>query len=488
MPEATAFQRYPSLIFSKIGPVWRIGYRDPTEWPFALYARDVYHGTGRLLATLNFDREDDVLRTSVRILSENVDLLIAQRRERFAKKAAARIAQAQGEEHTKLSPSIETMVDAMLERLTESRYEVEILDLLDVPLPTDMATKYAVWPIVPVPRPGMIVAPSGSGKSTLAAGIALSTSHELEIIPGIEPRIPGPVIYIGQEEDREQMRKRVELMCRGHGVTLHKDRLIYMKLLGGSLIDTAERVAEAVGRWKVVLVIIDSAQATWGNDGDSVREYASKWFSSVERLGAPALIIEHPNLQSTKKPGQFFEAAGTSVKRDRAGHVWLVSSVELPVRDGYPYKYHVTLRDSKRNYVGRQPDIVYETIINGYEWQRFMPTEALTADTVVDSSHTWAAAASVIREDDEFHEDGWTVAELQARLKHKDDKRLRAELKLEVWRPHPTNTELEEKAMQVEGTGTNRDNPARYKIVQRKTGGELVQLSFAPGGDESPPS
>jgi hypothetical protein len=475
------FHRYPSLTFQRKGAIWRVRHRS-AEWPFVLYARDIYYGTGRLLATLNFTREDEGV-PEVGILTESCDLLTAAQRKRFAKEAAERVARAQGQEGAKFQPSIETMVDAMLERLLEVRNEVEVTDLYDVEVPADLTPKYAVWPLVPVARAGMLVAPSGSGKSTLAGAVAVSVGHEVELIPGIEPRVSGPVIYIGQEENTDQMRARTEMMCRGHGIKLQKSRLIFMKLRGGSLIDSAERIGEQVGHWKAVLVIVDSAQATWGDGGDAIREYASRWFSAVERLGAPTLIIEHPNLAGTKKPGQFLEAAGTSVKRDRSGHVWSVSSVEIPVRPGSPLKYHVTLKDVKRNYVARQPDIIYESMVHGHDWTRFVVADAISSDTVIDGSRTWEAVSSTIRELDEFHAEGWTTAEIATHLKYKDDRRVRQELLLDVWRPHPRNSEIEEKAELVEGTGDGRGNPKRYRLTSRYVSRDPVQMSMAPGDD-----
>jgi len=479
----TEFHRYPGLSFARKGSVWRCSWRDRSQWPLVLYARDLYYGTGRMLATLTLDREDEGSSKSSRILTESVDLLTAVQRKRFAKEASERLARAQGTDKLdSFTQSIDTMIDAMLEQLTEAKHAVEVHDLYDIELPADLSPKYAVWPLVPVARAGMLVAPSGSGKSTLAGAVAVSVSHEVPMIPGIEPRVAGPVIYIGQEEDVDQMRVRVEMMMRGHEVKFQPKRLVYMKLRGGSLIDSAERIAEQVANWKAALVIVDSAQATWGNDGDSVREYASKWFNAVERLGAPTLVIEHPNLAGTKKPGQFLEAAGTSVKRDRAGHVWAVSSVEIPVQNG-PFRYHVTMTDVKRNYVARQPNIVYESLVNGHEWTQFRTADALTADTIVDVSRRWAAISSLMRDPDETHEDGWTTVEIAERLKYADDRHVRGEFQHPGWREHPHNPDLEERAEKVEGTGQGRGNPSRYRLISRYVGHDPVQMSMAPGPD-----
>lgn len=423
-----------------------------------------------------------------RILTGAVDLLTAAQRTRFAEEAARRIDRASGgagdkDESTKVA--ITTMVDALLEKLAETRYDLEMVSLFDVEVPEDLSPKYAVWPIVPKARPGLLIASSGSGKSTLAGAIALGMVSGVDIVPGITCRDHGPVVYIGQEEDAQQMKVRVLQMLRGHQLDpacladFH-----YVKLRGGSLIDSAEMVAEAAANIRAKLIIVDSAQATWGgNDDGNVREYASRWFGAVEMLEVPTLIIDHPNLANTKKnTGEMF-AAGSGVKRDRAGHVWTVRSIEIPARDGQPFRYHVTLTDAKRNYVGRQPNIDYETLVYKHEWSKFIEADELDAESVVEASRTFSSIVSIMRKDDNgLHEEGWTSADLQTEMKMKDDRRIRAELNLGQWRPDPISTEREVTITQVEGTG-GRGNPGRYLLEARNV---AVQMSMAPGDDEEP--
>jgi hypothetical protein len=214
------------------------------------------------------------------------------------------------------------------------------------------------------------------------------------------------------------------------------------------------------------MVIIDSAQATWGSEGDGIRDWATRWYNAVDYLGVPTLVVEHPNLQGTTKPNQSGFAAGTSVKRDRVGHAWAMKSVEIPSQDEGTHRYHVTLLDAKRNYVAKQPDIIYEVVIHKYEWSRFIEAEAMTAATVVDSaSKLDDVLASVMRDSGEEHPDGWTVAELVSRLKLADDRRLRQSLRGPFWRPAGWNHGLTYRFDQVEGTGSNHiKNPARYTL------------------------
>lgn len=471
------FVRYPKLSIRRKGSTWRVKHKDES-WPIVIYARDIYFGTGRLLTTMTLDRHDEGRTSPTRILTSNVDLLVAARRKSFAEEASKRLREAGAEGD--LAVSITTMIDALLEAISESKTTIDMVALEDVLVPDDLTPKYVVWPIVPHARPGMLVASSGSGKSSLAGLIGLSVSTGIEILPGIEPREEGPVIYIGQEEDAAQMKVRIMMLIRGHQLKIDLKNYHFMKLRGGSLIDSAELIAEAAASIKAKLIIVDSAQATWGSEGDAIRDYASRWFNAVEMLETPTLIIEHPSAQGTKKNDGEGWAAGTTVKRDRAGHVWGVRSTEIPVQDGNPYRYHVKLLDSKRNYVARQPDINYEVLIYRHDWSRFIPADSLNAESVVDATRTFAAMASIMRDPDEAHEEGWTAMELAERLKFKDDRRVRAELNLDQWRQAPWDEGAEVTMHQVEGTGSGRTNPARYSLEVRQP--EPVQLSVLPGG------
>lgn len=454
---------YPKLQFFRDGSTWRCRHEDPS-WPITLYARDIYYGTGRLLTTLTLDRQDAGSIHPTRILTSSIDILTAIQRTRFASEASTRLQRtnASGD----FTVAITSMLDAMNEQLVASKHEIDTVSLEEVAVPTDLTPKYLVWPIVPVARPGMLVAAAGSGKSTLAAMIGLTIVTGKIILPEIEPRVQGPVIYIGQEEDAALMRIRVEMMMRGHEIKTSLRDYIFMKLRGGSLIDSSEMVAEKASQAKAVLVIVDSAQATWGTESEGVRDYASRWFNAVDSLGVPTLIVEHPNLLGTKKDDGSGWAAGTTVKRDRAGHVWGVKSIEIPVVVGHPYRYHVTLQDAKRNYVARQPNIVYEVLMHGHQWTRFEPSETLTAESVVDASRTFAVLASIMRDVDELHEEGWTAQELTERTKAKDDRRIRSELTLDLWRPTPWNEDLEAKMKKVGGSGS-RGDPSRFVLETR---------------------
>ena len=480
MAAAVPFQRYPSLRFSRRGTTWRVIHRDPS-WPFTLYARDVYFGTGRLLSTLTLDRKVPGQDTPVRVLTSHVDLLTASHRKSFAKEAAERVARSSGDDDGpgSLAGPITAMLDALLERLQESRYELEEASLDNVDLPEDLAPFYPFWPLVPQARPGMLVAPSGSGKSSLGALVGLSLTSGSQLLERLEPRKPGPVVYIGQEEDAAQMRRRVELIIRGHRIkNPGLQHFHFMKLRGGSLIDSAELLADRCDDLGAVLLIVDSAQATWGQEQDAIRDYATRWFNAVDMIRTPTLIIDHPNLSGSKKNDGTGWSAGTSVKRDRSGHVWGVKSMELPTPEDMPRRYHVTLQDAKRNYVSRQMDIAYTTTVKGFEWMRFESAEALTAASIVQTTGTWGRIAELLA-DDQSKPMGWTVPELAVALDYKNQSRIKAELDTPNWRDAGDGYEERPKAL---GGGTSSRDPKRYALERRQIREATAQLSVMDGG------
>lgn len=462
-----------ALKFEKRGSTWVCW--DP-DWDFMLIARDLYFGTERLLSTLTVARIVEGA-ANMTVQTERIDMLIGTRCMNLAKECARRLASASiGSEDANKS-AILAMIDALKEYLLNIRGEIDSFSLLDIAVPEDMTPRYTLWPVIPSSRPGMVVGPSGQGKSGFAAFAGLSVVTGLTLHPRLEPRAEGPVLYIGQEEDKEQWAARLHQICRGHDIALPK-HYYYLKLASGSLLDSAERIAELASTKHAVLIIVDSAQATWGMEGDSVRGYASQWYNAVDQLGVPALVVEHPNAADTKKPASMSFAAGSSVKRDRVGHQWALKSVEMPVRSDEPLRYHVTLTDTKRNYVARQPDITYETVIHGYEWMRFVEADEMSAETIVSGSRNADLIAGMLRTVDQAHQEGFTTMEIAKNLGMKDDRRINIEMRNEVWRQARWDPDIQYSFVRTPGTGTSPVNPAKWLLATDRRG---IQMSMLPG-------
>lgn len=455
-----------SLTFERRGATW---VAVESNWELMLIARNVYPGTERLLATITLAREVPMA-PRVLILTDRLNLMTASHRDKFCKLSAERLRGLSKAKEEANATAISAMLDGLHEHLLVVGGQIESVDLGDIDVPENMTPPYTLWPMVPSSRPGMLVAPSGSGKSTLAGLIGLSVVTGKTILPRLEPHDQGPVLYIGQEESKEQWAARITQLCRGHEIKPPR-HYQYMHLTNSSLVESAEVIAEKSATLKAVLVIVDSAQATWGAESESVRGWATQWFNAVDQLETPTLIIDHPNRAETGKPSENGFAAGSSVKRDRVGHSWSLKSEELVSAADHPLRYHVTLRDTKRNYVARQDDIYYETIIKGYDWIKVVETEKLSVEAIVerflDQRGLLPRIVAVMHGTDsaERTREGWSHADLAEAL-DVDARQIRREVNVSDWRDAPWETGYEMLFQKVEGTGRT-GVPARIVLVSR---------------------
>lgn len=463
-----------TLSFERNGTTWTC---IDDQWEVMLIGHNVYPGTERLLATMTLARQVPV-GEPIWILTDRLNLMIASQRDKFSKLCAERLrGNSDGNPEANAS-AINHMLEEFQRHIHHASTEIESHDLSDIVVPTNMTPPYTIWPLVPSSRPGMLVAPSGSGKSTIAGLIGLSVVTGKTILPRLEPRVQGPVIYIGQEETKEQWAARITQVCRGHEIK-PPSGFEYMHLANSSLVESAEKVAEKAGQMKAALVIVDSAQATWGAESESVRGWATQWFNAVDQLATPTLVIDHPNRAETGKPSENGFAAGSSVKRDRVGHSWALKSEERVVAEGEPLRYHVTLKDTKRNYVARQNDIHYETIIQGYEWIKIVEAQPLTADAIIerfiDQKGLLPRIVAVMRGTDsaEREREGWGYADLAEAL-DVNPRQLRKEINVGDWRDAPWETGYQMLFRKVEGTGAV-GIPARFVLESRP---KIVQIPW----------
>lgn len=453
------------------GSAW---YVRSDEWRgIVLVARNSYVGTDRVLVTATLARED--CQPAQSILTERLNLLTSVQTKRFARTATDRLQESADGAPARIERSIESMLDGLQERLLATHDELLELAADEIELPASLAPAYAVWPFVPVARAGLLIGPRGQGKSTMVQAAGLSVVTGQRVLPGCEPRVQGPVLYVGQEEDPEQWGKRLEMICRGLGIARpHGYR--YVQLPSSSLIASADALAERVAIRGAALVIIDSAQATWGDGTEAgVREYATRWFHAVKRLGVPAWVVEHPNRFDTRN-GHDLEAAGTSVKGDRAGHQWTLESVELPLLGNGEARYHVTLQDTKRSYVAKQPDFTFVTRFHEHEWVRFEEASALTAETIIESTRLFRDIVATMRQNAP-HEEGWTLAELTKALGQKSDGRIRTELSTsDMWRVSQGG--YAERIVRAHEGSRGRGRATRYILETR-----MPELPAAPGDE-----
>lgn len=257
------------------------------------------------------------------------------------------------------------------------------VDLRTAALTSDRA-RWAIWPVQPTAT-GYVIGPGESGKSTKARACGVSVASGREIIPGLSPRLSGPVLYVVSEDPSQEWHVRsIEAICRGaeidrarlaHPIWFHAARGRPLHRLVRSL---AERAADAA------LVILDAQQGFMGVDENgNVRDQAARFWNAVDELERPTMVIAHPNLAGArdwnKADGR---AAGAEVNRDRPRISWAVRFRDEPSAVGTSFRRY-ELECTKHNNGPRPGPVTFAAA-----WQypvgdtdpgvlRFLPSEPL---------------------------------------------------------------------------------------------------------------
>ena len=215
------------------------------------------------------------------------------------------------------------------------------VDLRTTPLAAD-GPMFVADPIQPDGPCGM-VAPAESGKSTIARALALSVASGIEVIPGVRPRVTGPVLYIAGEDPVVAWHTRsIEAIARGVGIDRRNvaNRITLFDVRGRKLHRIGRTVAEmAVDH---ALVVIDSAQSLLPSAeaaGGGVRDRDSVFFDAVDAIGRPVHLVAHPNLTGARKWAEADgRIAGSEVNRDRLRMSWRLGWKDEPAVAGTSFR------------------------------------------------------------------------------------------------------------------------------------------------------
>lgn len=179
----------------------------------------------------------------------------------------------------------------------------------------------------------MLVMPGEAGKSTLARAMAVSIATGRMIVPGLYPRMTGPVLYVASEDPGEQNHKRsIDAICRGAGLDRrslnHEIRLLASqgKPLHRLARNIAERSKDHAG------IILDAMQGLLPGGESGVRDQAAMFWGAIDEIGKPVFVVAHPNLSQARswKSEADGRAAGSEVNRDRARLSWMGKSKDEP--------------------------------------------------------------------------------------------------------------------------------------------------------------
>jgi hypothetical protein len=206
-----------------------------------------------------------------------------------------------------------------------------------------------------------VVAPSEAGKSTIVRAIGLSVASGIEIIPGIRPTTPGPVLYIAGEDPVAAWHARsLDAVAVGAGIDRRK--VPYPIRLQDVRGRKLHRIGRAIAEMAAdhVLVIIDSQQSLLPSAdaaGGGVRDRDCLFFDAIDAIARPVLIVSHPNLTGARRWEEADgRVAGSEVNRDRLRMSWRATWKDEPAVVGTSFR-RFTLTCTKFNHGPRPAPI-----------------------------------------------------------------------------------------------------------------------------------
>jgi hypothetical protein len=177
-----------------------------------------------------------------------------------------------------------------------------------------------------VSGPTLLVMPAEGGKSTIARALAVSMATGREVIPGIIPRITGPVLYVAAEAGVAAMHARsIESISRGIGIgrSSIEHPITMLRTLGRPL----NKIARSIGEQghDHALIVLDSLQALLpvNEHGGGIRDRDTVFWNALEQIDRPTLVIAHPNREDAKRWAKSDgRSAGSDTTRDRTRISW----------------------------------------------------------------------------------------------------------------------------------------------------------------------
>jgi hypothetical protein len=222
--------------------------------------------------------------------------------------------------------------------LDAARTMSEVVDLTTIVVPDDRdfwAIEH-MWPM----GPSSLTMPGAGGKSTLARALAVSMASGIEVIPGLKPRLVGPVLYVAAEDAKPETHARsIQAICRGIGIDPHSldGKVLMQRSDARPLHHFSQQIAERARDYAGV--ILDAQAGLMPGDAGGVRNEAATFWNAVESIGRPVLLLNHPNrFESMNWDESDGRSAGSEVNRDRARMTWAGWSKRLPTVPGASYR------------------------------------------------------------------------------------------------------------------------------------------------------
>lgn len=232
-------------------------------------------------------------------------------------------------------------------------------------------------------------APGDAGKSTIARALATSIAGRVRVLPGIEPvGPPRPVLYVAGEDPIAYWHAHsIEAICRGIGVDRSSlaQPIELFDARGRPLHRIARSIAERAADFGAIILDSQQALLAQADASGGIRDRDSLFWSAVDQLERPVLIIAHPNRADARDWSRADgRIAGSEVNRDRARMAWRAEWKDEAAVSGTSFRRY-TLTNTKNNHGPKEPPIAFSAA-----WQfgygdddpgilRFMPAEPIRA-------------------------------------------------------------------------------------------------------------
>lgn len=204
--------------------------------------------------------------------------------------------------------------------LTRERYRrgEPVLDLAQVDYRN--AVRFLLKPFVPDRAISILYGDGGTAKSlfALAMGVCITTLTELV---GMLPEKCGRILYLDWEDDAETHAERLAAVCKGMGIDVPDDLILYQRR-AERLQESTRELRRTIVEKDVVLVIVDSLGMAAGNPMDEALMLGA--LKAARSFNCAVLMIHH----LPKDPKDKSKPFGTVYASNEARMTWLVEASE----------------------------------------------------------------------------------------------------------------------------------------------------------------
>jgi len=234
---------------------------------------------------------------------------------------------------------------------------------------------WIAYPFVRRMQPNIIFGHGSSGKTTLGAALSISIASGIPLLPRVDIREKGNVLYLDWETDDEEfatVRDALLAHVPEAAASLSNEAIIYRRL-SGPLESQIDRVIKDVVDHDISTVFYDSlgkAVATNINEPDAPRVF----YQCVGATGCSAVVFTHISSESVVRKGSEIRPFGSVYWWDYGRNNWFLKASQEPgeksLRVGLyhskinrgrklkPYGYEMTFEeDDEQNTIG----IYYQT-------------------------------------------------------------------------------------------------------------------------------